>query len=331
MSYNKIIQAGLKKLESLNEVDRINRYLGEAGGVESGYTSSFNREYFNRIRLKMRLLEDLPDLSKIDTRITLFRQQLEMPIMSGAISGMANLASKPLKIVAEAMKELGTLAWMGIGSKNQLVEMIDTGAKVIKISKPYKATEKIIEELSFAEKAGVIAAGIDIDFFYGGKIGDKLILESVTGPKKIKELEDVASTLKVPFIVKGILSESDAKKASNFADVIVVSNHGAAVLDYAAHPLEVLPNIVKNVQETGVTILVDSGFRRGTDVLKGLALGAKGVLLGTATMLGLAADGKDGIVNLFNAINEELRRTMAICGCKTVSEIAKVAKDILVF
>lgn len=174
----------------------------------------------------------------------------------------------------------------------------------------------------------MVAAGIDIDFFYGGKIGDKPTLEKAIGPKRTKELEEISSTLKVPFVVKGILSESDARKASNFADAIVVSNHGAAVLDFAAHPLEILPKIVEEVKGTGVTILVDSGFRRGTDVLKGLALGAEGVLMGTITMIGLAADGKNGIVSLFNAINDELRRVMAICGCRDINSISK---DVLVF
>ncbi len=326
-SYTEVVQKGLEKLRSLGGVDRIKRFLGEIGGAESGYTWFYNREFFKKIRLKMKLLEDISDLSEIDTRITLFGQRLEMPIMSGAMSGMGDLAPKPLKLVAEAMKEIGSIAWMGAGSKDQLLEMVNTGANVVKITKPYKENEKIIEELSFAEKIGVIAVGIDIDYFYGGKLGDRLILGGVTGPKKISELSEIASTLNIPFVVKGILSESDAKKASNFADAIVVSNHGGTVLDYAAHPLEVLPEIVKEIEGTDIAILVDSGFRRGTDVLKGLALGAKGVLMGSTTLVGLAADGKNGIISLFLAINDELKRTMAICGCKDINSISK---DILI-
>ena len=326
-SYTEVVQKGLEKLESLGNVDRIKRFLGEMGGAESGYTWFYNREFFKRIRLKMKLLEDISDLSEVDTRVTLFGQQLEMPIMSGAMSGMGDLAPKPLKLVAEAMKEIGSMAWMGAGSKDQLIEMVNTGANVVKITKPYKDSKRIIEELSFAERIGVVAVGMDIDYFYGGKLGDKLILENLTQPKKMSELAEIASTLNVPFIVKGILSESDAKKASKFANAIVVSNHGGTVLDYAAHPLEVLPGIVKEVEGTDITILVDSGFRRGTDVLKGLALGARGVLMGSTTLVGLAANGKDGIVSLFLAINNELKRAMAICGCKNIDSISE---DILI-
>lgn len=83
----------------------------------------------------------------------MFGQRLEMPIMSGAMSGMKNLASEPLKLVAEAMKEVGSLAWMGIGGRDQLVEMIDTGAKVVKISKPFRDTEKISKRVIFCGRS----------------------------------------------------------------------------------------------------------------------------------------------------------------------------------
>ena len=63
----------------------------------------------------------------------MFGQRLEMPIMSGAMSGMGDLAPKPLKLVAEAMKEIGSIAWMGAGSKDQLLEMVNTGANVVKL------------------------------------------------------------------------------------------------------------------------------------------------------------------------------------------------------
>ena len=84
---------------------------------------------------------------------------------------------------------------------------------------------------------------------------------------------------------------------------------------------------ITHAVEDEVEILVDSGFRRGTDVLKGLALGAKGVLLGTNTLIGLAADGVDGVRDMFLAVTGELRRAMSITGCATLDEITE---DILV-
>lgn len=69
-------------------------------------------------------------------------------------------------------------------------------------------------------------------------------------------------------------------------------------------------------------ILVDSGFRRGTDVLKGLALGAKGVLMGTNSLIGLAAEGGDGVGNMFLTMTDELKRAMSITGCATLGDIA---------
>lgn len=117
------------------------------------------------------------------------------------------------------------------------------------------------------------------------------------------------------------MSTNDAVKAREAgAKAIVISNHGSGVLDHAAHPLQVLPEVA-NALEDEVEILVDSGFRRGTDVLKGLALGAKGVLLGANTLFGLAANGMNGVRDMFLAITEELRRTMSITGCTNLNEI----------
>ena len=95
-------------------------------------------------------------------------------------------------------------------------------------------------------------------------------------------------------MIKGVLSIEDAIKAREAGvKAIVVSNHGGSVLDHAAHPLQILPEIARTL-EGELEILVDSGFRRGTDVLKGLALGAKGALMGMNTLIGLAANGAEG-------------------------------------
>jgi isopentenyl diphosphate isomerase/L-lactate dehydrogenase-like FMN-dependent dehydrogenase len=169
---------------------------------------------------------------------------------------------------------------------------------------------------------GAVAVGIDIDFFYRGVMPFGLM-----GPKTLGELQDIISTVHIPFVVKGVLSSEDAVKAREAgAKTIIVSNHGGSVLDHAAHPLQLLAEITRAVGDE-VDILVDSGFRRGTDVLKGLALGAKGVLLGTNTLIGLAARGMDGVRDMFLAITGELRRAMSITGCAILDEITE---DILI-
>ncbi len=123
-----------------------------------------------------------------------------------------------------------------------------------------------------------------------------------------------------PLIIKGILSPDDARRASLAgADGIVVSNHGGRALDGAQPTLEALPAIVDVAGN--LTVLVDSGFRRGSDIVKALALGAKCVLLGRATLFGLAAGGEAGITKSLSILKEETDRVVGLIGCNSIREI----------
>lgn len=115
-------------------------------------------------------------------------------------------------------------------------------------------------------------------------------------------------------LVKGVLSADDAELAhAAGADGIVLSNHGGRQLDGAVSPMSVLPDVAARLGGK-TTILIDSGFRRGTDIVKALALGADGVLLGRATLYGLAAGGETGAARALAILSEEVKRTMALLG-----------------
>jgi isopentenyl diphosphate isomerase/L-lactate dehydrogenase-like FMN-dependent dehydrogenase len=103
---------------------------------------------------------------------------------------------------------------------------------------------------------------------------------------------------------------------------IIVSNHGGRQLDGVPAPVEVLPEIVEAVAGR-VPVLVDGGVRRGTDVLKALALGADAVLIGRPYVWGLAAEGEAGVRNVIRMLQEEFRLAMALCGCRSVGEISR--------
>ena len=103
---------------------------------------------------------------------------------------------------------------------------------------------------------------------------------------------------------------------------IIVSNHGAHTIDYLPHPLDVLPEILEVVHKD-TNILVDSGFRRGTDVLKGLAFGAKAVMIGRPVLYALAAYGSDGVEALMRTITSELQRAMTMTGTRQTTQIEK--------
>ena len=123
------------------------------------------------------------------------------------------------------------------------------------------------------------------------------------------------------FVLKGILRADDAERAAAMgADAIVVSNHGGRGLDCAVASIDALPTIVEAVGGR-VEIVLDSGVRRGSDVVKAVAKGASGVLAGRAALYGLAAAGEDGVVRALELLKAETSRTMAMLGARNVSEI----------
>ncbi|NOE27448.1 alpha-hydroxy acid oxidase [Ruegeria sp. HKCCD6157] len=129
-------------------------------------------------------------------------------------------------------------------------------------------------------------------------------------------------------ILKGILDAEDAKMAAKLgADAIVVSNHGGRQLDGALSSIRVLPEIMDAVSND-VEVHLDSGIRSGQDVLKALALGARGTYIGRAFVYGLGAMGQKGVTTALEVIQKELDTTMALCGEKTVSALG--AQNLLV-
>ncbi|HXS28501.1 MAG TPA: alpha-hydroxy acid oxidase [Steroidobacteraceae bacterium] len=122
-------------------------------------------------------------------------------------------------------------------------------------------------------------------------------------------------------IVKGVLSVEDAQRAADCGcDGIVLTNHGGRQLDYCVAPIEVLPAIAAAVGER-VTILIDSGFRRGTDVIKALALGAHAVMIGRPTLFGLIAAGQPGAERALELLTAEIDRTLGHLGCRSIEEL----------
>ena len=125
----------------------------------------------------------------------------------------------------------------------------------------------------------------------------------------------------VPMLAKGILTGEGAKKClEHGVDGIVVSNHGGRALDYGPSSLEVLEAVVEAV-DGRVPVLIDSGFRRGTDVLKALALGADAVCLGRASRWGLGAFGEPGAQKVLEIVNAELKQAMASVGAASLKDI----------
>jgi isopentenyl diphosphate isomerase/L-lactate dehydrogenase-like FMN-dependent dehydrogenase len=126
-----------------------------------------------------------------------------------------------------------------------------------------------------------------------------------------------------PVLIKGILTAEDGDLAvKHGADGVVVSNHGGRYLEYAPATIEVLPEIVAAVGGK-IPVLIDSGFRRGTDVLKALALGAKAVCVGRPPLWGLGAYGEPGVKRVLELLRAELALAMGLCGKANLASIDK--------
>ena len=138
-----------------------------------------------------------------------------------------------------------------------------------------------------------------------------------------RDLEWLRSVSSLPLLVKGILTAEDAVLAvESGAEGVVVSNHGGRQLDGVAAALDALPEVVEAVGERA-TVLMDSGIRRGTDVVKALALGAEAVLAGRAPLWGLAAGGAEGVQAVLELLREEIALALALCGCASPEAVSR--------
>ena len=130
-------------------------------------------------------------------------------------------------------------------------------------------------------------------------------------------------TTKLPVGLKGIMTVRDAARAvAEGVRIVWVSNHGGRQLDHTQATIDALPAIVDTVAGAA-EIVIDGGFRRGTDVLKALALGAKVVAVGRASLWGLAAGGAEGVGNAMDILRDELRTTMGLCGQTSVKRLER--------
>jgi 4-hydroxymandelate oxidase len=144
-----------------------------------------------------------------------------------------------------------------------------------------------------------------------------------------KDVAWLRSITKLPVLIKGLVRPDDAiRAADNGADGVVVSNHGGRQLDGAPATADVLGPVADAVGGR-VEVLVDGGVRRGADVLRALALGARGVLVGRPLLWGLALGGEEGVLGTLETMREELDRAMALAGCARVADVTRDLVDAL--
>jgi 4-hydroxymandelate oxidase len=321
-----------------------------AGGVDDEWTLRRNREGFQHITLRPRMLVDV---SKLDLSLDLFGSRIEMPILVAPTAGhqqahpegeLATIrgagASKTIMVVSTnssyPIDKIGGAAtgpfWFQLyagpdknGTRDKVERAVGSGAKVIcyTVDGQYSShRERLLRDR-------LVSSGPPGDT--ASQTGRRRTAAQPPAPYRLPStfqaqltwpfLEELKSYAKVPVLVKGILTAEDAKLAvEHGAAGIVVSNHGGRYLEGAPSTIEVLPEIVDAVQGR-IPVLIDGGFRRGTDVLKALAIGAKAVLVGRPPLWGLGAFGQPGVSRVLEMLQTELALAMGLSGHPNLASI----------
>ena len=161
---------------------------------------------------------------------------------------------------------------------------------------------------------------MDIDHIFGEKGYDVVVGEEMA-PQTMDMLRSYVESTKLPFVVKGVLSVSDALKCAEIGAKAIIVSHHHGRLPYAVPPMMVLPKIKEALKGKNVEIIVDCGIASGADVYKALALGANAAAVGRSMMPALEKDGAPGVKQFLEGVGNELRFIMSCTGFSKVSDI----------
>lgn len=296
------------------------------GGTGSGESFRRNADALKKFKVITTLIHD--DITP-DSTAVLFGHKISFPVMAAPITGSVTNMSGAIEeldynlAVVKGCRNSGTIAFVGDGAtpdkyKIGLEAIKEENGWGIPIFKPRKDNKEIIKRIRAAEKAGAIAAGIDIDAVVFKTMAMK---NQEVSPKSVNELKEIKSSTALPFILKGIMNPRDAEMACKAgADAIIVSNHGGRVMDQMPGSMDVLEEIVSAIGKS-ITIMIDGGFRDGVDILKAIALGADFVLIGRPVAIAAVGMGAEGTSFYMNNIKDEFRKAMILTGCKNIEEI----------
>ncbi len=323
-------------------------------GANDEITLRENHAAYERIKLMPRVLRDI---SKRDLTTTIFGQEVSMPILV-APTAFHRMATPDGEVATgRAAGAAGTLMMLSTLSTSSIEEVMAeaTGPVWFQLY-VYKDRDATLSLIKRAESAGCKAIALTVDAQVWGRrerdirnrfrLPEGLSIKNLMPagkeqfPKKQadsglaayvawqfdpslcwKDVEWLCAHANVPVLLKGVLHPEDARLAvEHGAAGVIVSNHGARQLDTVPATIEALPAIVEAV-DGKIEVLVDGGIRRGTDILKALALGAKAVGVGRPIIWGLAVDGEQGAKRVLDILRKDFELAMRLCGCTTIEEI----------
>lgn len=281
-------------------------------------SNQITREYFDSLLLEMRHFDSLIP----STKLNLYGKTYDTPIMTAALSHLNNIRPYGMVEMAKGCYMAKAVNWTGMGSENELEEIISTGANTIKIIKPHEDNNKIFRKIKHAEMAGAIAVGMDLDHAFSAKGKYDVVCNEPMAAKSLAEIKEFVNFTKLPFIIKGVLSEQDALKCLKIGVQGIVISHHHGIMEYAIPPLMILPKIAKIVDDK-FPIFVDCGFENGMDVFKALALGATAVSVGRKIMGPLKENGAEGVKDELIKMTEQLAGVMARTCSRDLNHIDK--------
>lgn len=326
-----------------------------AGGSDDEITLRENRTAYDRWRLKPRMLAGI---GTRDLSVTVLGQQFSMPI-GVAPTAYHRLAHEQGELgTARGAGAVGALMCVSTAATYAIEEIKDaaTGPLWFQLY-CYKDRELTRSLVDRARDAGYQALVLTADVPYLGK-RERDIRNRFTLPPGISmrnfdefarakfpivdrdsalgvyitqkwdadlswEIVDwLVNIAKMPVLIKGILCAEDTRLAAEHgAAGVVVSNHGGRQLDSSITSLDALPEVVEAARDTNLTVMVDGGIRRGTDVVKALALGAQMVFVGRPVIWGLAVNGDQGVIDVLTLLRNEFDLAMALVGAKNVAAL----------
>lgn len=325
-----------------------------SSGAWDEITLKDNRAAFTRIKLRPKMLVDV---SEINLTTKVLGEPLQLPLLiapmafqclahpdgeiataSAAVSAGVGMVLSTLstKSLEEVAKVANTLQWFQLyihkdrGLTRALVERAYTAgykALCLTVDAPVLGKRERDQRNEFTLPPGLHPAnltkisGLDIPHEQGESGLLTYFAQQINPALTWKDLEWLQSLSPLPLVLKGILRGDDAVRAVEYgAQGIVVSNHGGRQLDGAIASIDALPEIIAAV-DGRAEVLLDGGIRRGIDILKALAIGAKAVLIGRPVLWGLAVSGQAGVSHLISLLKDELTTAMALSGCANLQDI----------
>ena len=267
---------------------------------DRGDSITIARQYMDSLLVESRIMgSGMPS-----TRFELLGETFETPIMTAALSHL------DLVGMAEGARQAGAAVCIGMGDNDELCRVLETGAKVIKVIKPYADPEEIYRRMQCAREHGAMAVGMDFEHAINvNDAEDSVVAGLPMRAMPLEEIRDIVHMAGLPFFAKGILSARDARICREIGCAGVILSHHNGLMRYAVPPVMVLPEIRKAVG-LDMKIIVDGGIETGFDAYKALALGADAVSVGRVLMDPLKNQGAEGVRDTIRAMTGQLQAMM---------------------